>query len=206
MLFDVLKNKLLCIFNKSSVFSTIAHSQINKTSVVRQGCRVYKSGIARYSYITKNCLIQNCDIGSFCSIAENCVIGTPSHPIDFVSSSPVFLQGSNYLKYHFAKLKFKPSKKVTIGNDVWIGTNAVVLGGVTIGTGAIIGAGAIVTKDVPPYAVVGGVPAKIIKYRFDDETISKLLKSEWWNKSDSELEKLAPLFDNPEKLLEVISK
>jgi len=72
-------------------------------------------------------------------------------------------------------------KKVTIGNDVWIGTRALIMDGVTVGDGAVIGAGAVVTKDVPPYAIVGGVPAKIIKYRFSEKKISQMLELQWWN-------------------------
>lgn len=75
----------------------------------------------------------------------------------------------------------KEHNEVKIGNDVWIGTRAMILDGITIGDGAVIGAGAVVTKNVPPYAIVGGVPAKIIKYRFSQDKINELLASQWWN-------------------------
>ncbi len=84
--------------------------------------------------------------------------------------------------------KFTPFKETIIGHDVWIGQNAVIMDGVNVGTGAVIASGAVVTKDVEPFAIMGGVPAKCIKYRFNKETASKILRDEWWLKSDEELE------------------
>ena len=86
---------------------------------------------------------------------------------------------------------YEEQKQTTIGNDVFIGANVTIIDGVTIGDGAIIGAGAVVVKDIPPYAVAGGIPAKVIKYRFDQDIIEKLLKLQWWNWSDEELQKVA---------------
>ncbi|MBO4552864.1 CatB-related O-acetyltransferase [bacterium] len=128
-------------------------------------------------------------IGKFCSIASNVMIGTTTHPTQFLSSSSVFykdisnvteglaLPRSKWVKYTF-------SEPVTIGNDVWIGRSAIVMDGLTIGDGAIVGAGAVVTHDVPPYAIAVGVPARVIKYRFDEETIKRLLKVRWWDQPD----------------------
>lgn len=147
---------------------------------------VANSTIGDYSFIQKQSMINNADIGRFCSIATNVVVGPGQHPVTFVSTHPSFYSASQPVAKTFAdKEYFEPFKRTTIGNDVWIGQNAVLMDGVSVGNGAIVAAGAVVTKDVPDYAIVGGVPAKIIKYRFQEDVIQKLLQSEWWEK-DSE--------------------
>lgn len=100
------------------------------------------------------------------------------------------------------KRRFHNHHQIIIGNDVWIGRGATIMGGVKIGSGAIIGANATVSKDIPPYAIVAGNPAKIIKYRFDEETIKKFMAVKWWNWSIEKILENAPLMDNPEKFLE----
>ena len=172
--------------------TVLINTKKSNKSVIRRGNRVYNSQIGKYTYITKGCLIQNAKIGSFCSISEECYIGMPSHPVEFVATSPVFLKGKNYLKCNFANIEYNAGEKTEIGNDVWIGVGVKVKGGVKIGDGAIIGAGAVVVKNVPPYAIVGGVPAKVIRYRFDEETVNKLLQLKWW--------------DLPDEIIDVIQK
>lgn len=125
--------------------------------------------------------IGNVDIGRYCSIAYGVNIGMFEHPVDWLSSSTrQYLSGHVNGARSVPIRKFNANPRTTIGNDVWIGTGATLIDGVTIGDGAIIAAGAVVTKDVPPYAIVGGVPAKIIKYRFNEEIIAKLLELKWW--------------------------
>lgn len=199
---ELLKTKVIQIFNKNISFSSwIVNSQIDPKAVVRDHCRIYGSSIGRYTYITRNGLIQNTDIGAFCSISENVNIGLPTHPLQMVSTSPVFLSGNNYLRKNFAEHSHEDSEKTMVGNDVWIGADVKIKSGLTIGDGAVIGAGAVVTHDIPPYAIVGGIPAKIIKYRFEDEIIQQLLSSKWWELDDVALERCARSFDSAENYI-----
>lgn len=137
--------------------------------------------IAGHTYINGGVVHPNVRIGRFCSIAYQVTLGVGNHPTHLLSTHP-FATKSSYDREHTTPFKTVGDwrRPTVIGHDVWIGQNAVVVQGVTIGTGAIIGACALVTKDVPPYAIVGGVPAKVIRYRFDDATIEALLASEWW--------------------------
>jgi virginiamycin A acetyltransferase len=128
-------------------------------------------------------------IGRYCSIARGVRILTENHPLEFKSTHGFFFNPE--LKYCNSRLV--PPKPVTIGNDVWIGFNALILPGVTrIGDGAVIAAGAVVNKEVPPYAVVVGNPARVVRYRFSPEMIQKLLASRWWEKS---IKEIAPNID-----------
>lgn len=131
-------------------------------------------------------IIRCCSIGRYCSIAKHVQIGVANHPTDWLSISarqysPTYLNFNRFVGKSCHVLPHEMFQKTIIGNDVWIGTNAVVMGGVTVGDGAIIAAGAVVTKDVPPYAIVGGVPARVIRYRFPPKIISELLSLQWWN-------------------------
>ena len=143
---------------------------------------VNNSEIHSYTYLGKNCLIQNASIGKFCSIANEVFIGLGKHPMDLFSTAPLFYRKDNTLHIDLINrdLNFDEYGKIAIGNDVWIGARVIVMDGITIGDGAIIAANAVVVKNVPPYAVVGGVPAKIIKYRFPENKIEELLKQKWW--------------------------
>lgn len=187
---EIVISKLKNLFNsKVSNSSMIMDCRIDKTAAVRNRARLYHVTIGRYSYVSRETLIQHTDIGSFCSVSEKCNIGMPSHPVSMVSTSPVFLKGNNYLKENFAEIEYEDCPKTVIGNDVWIGANALIKSGVHIGDGAIIAAGAVVVKDVPSYAIVGGVPAKIIKYRFDKGTVKQLLDQQWWNWDEKQLKR-----------------
>jgi acetyltransferase-like isoleucine patch superfamily enzyme len=134
-------------------------------------------------------LIQNTTIGKYCSIANDVIIGLGSHPLNLFSTSPLFYKRINPLKLKLVKENqdIKEYKPIHIGHDVWIGTRAIIMDGVRIGNGAVVASNSVVTKDVPAYAIVGGVPAKIIKYRFTDEIQLSLLKSNWWDMDISQI-------------------
>jgi acetyltransferase-like isoleucine patch superfamily enzyme len=149
---------------------------------------ITNSVIGRYTYLAGNNRVFNAHIGAFCSIAENVSIGHAEHPYTEFSTSPVFYKEDNpFLVTKFVKKDIAEYSKTVIGNDVWIGLNAYIKTGITIGDGCIIGAGAVVTKNVDPYSIVAGVPAKLIKKRFDDKTIKQLQTDNWWNMSEDEL-------------------
>lgn len=164
-----------CCINESSIISKDTH--------ILKNCTINNSSINSYSYIGYNSLVQNATIGKFCSIANDVFIGLGKHPTDQISTSTLFYRKRNTLKIQLVDkdLDFKEYENIRIGNDVWIGARAIIMDGITIGNGAIIAANSVVTKDVPPYGIVGGVPAKVIKFRFSEEKIAELQQLMWWN-------------------------
>lgn len=190
------------LFSKISIFAIIQSSIIHKTAAISSGVKFYRSSIGKYSYIGRNSFIINTKIGSFCSIASSCNIGGTGHPLNWVSTSSVFHKWDNILKKNFSRHEYDIFSETVVGNDVWIAANAMIKAGVKISDGAVIGMGAIVTKDVGPYEIWAGNPARMIRKRFDDETIEKLLKEQWWNWEDSKIEQRAEYFNNVKKFLE----
>lgn len=182
------------LFSKISVLSSIKGSKIHKTSAVFSGSRVYWCEVGKYTYISTNCIICKTKIGNYCSIAGNCIVSAGKHPVNMVSTSPVFYASKNNLNKCFNVAEFTEFDETVIGNDVWIGVNAFIKGGISIGDGAIIGAYSVVTKDVEPYTIVAGNPARVIRKRFDDAVIEALQKSKWWELDEIELQKKAKYF------------
>lgn len=176
--------------------------KLGKFVTLGYGSSILAEEIGDYTYINKFCLIDKnvISIGKFCSIAYNSRIGLGSHPDKWVSTHS-FAYDKKYNFIESNKNWTDKSEKTIIGNDVWIGANATILAGVTIGDGAIIGAHSLVNKDVQPYSIVVGSPAKHIRYRHDEEIIKKLMSSKWWNLPKVELMKRIELMKNPEDFI-----
>lgn len=154
---------------------------------------VINSGVSlgNYSYVNRGAILFSGTIGRFCSIAHYSQIGAEQHPARHISTSP-HLYGTNNLSGVDVVVDEFPSPPV-IGSDVWIGSAAVVMQGVTVGHGAIIGAGAVVTRNVAPFSIVGGVPAEVIGQRFTADVVDQLLDMAWWDWPVERLTELGPL-------------
>ena len=159
---------------------TIKQSNISKKSKISSGSWVINSTIDDYSYTGYDCRIFDVEMGKYCSIGQNVSIGVANHPSHFVSTSPLFYSQKNIFNGGFNQISEK-SIKTIIQDDVFIGSGSYIKSGITIEKGAIIGMGSIVTKNVGPYEVWAGNPARFIKKRFDEKTIETLLKINWQN-------------------------
>ncbi|WP_338367069.1 CatB-related O-acetyltransferase [uncultured Pseudoalteromonas sp.] len=152
--------------------SLMGHNLINDYS------RLISASLGEYSYVSPFCILIDTKVGRYCSIGPGVKIGLGLHPINELSTSPYI-----YNQVLFKKRRKEDFSPVEIGHDVWIGANALIMGGIRVGIGAVIGAGAVVTKDVPDYAVVVGCPAKVIKKRFSETKIQELIDSKWWEEN-----------------------
>jgi acetyltransferase-like isoleucine patch superfamily enzyme len=179
--------KQYIFIGKNVSFKNTKFSIYNKIS---RDTQVNNSLLGSFSYIGWNSIFNNVNIGSFCSIAPYTEVIYSKHPLDLVSTHPLFYStkkqsGISFLKKNLIE-EFtyvnSTKKSLIIKNDVWIGYGAKLIEGITINNGAVVLAGSIVTRDVEPYSIVGGIPAKHIKYRFDDNTKKTLLLLKWWNR------------------------
>ena len=171
-----------------ALFCILQEAVVDRTAAICSGVRFYRGKIGKYSYIGNNSFVSDTDIGNFTSISTDCYIGGTSHPTDWVSTSPVFHKWENIMKKNFARHEFEIFRRTTIGNDVWIGNRVMIKAGVNIADGAVIGMVSIVTKDIGPYEIWAGNPARMIRKRFDDETIAALEEMKWWNWNDEKIE------------------
>ena len=170
-------------------------TRFTRTSALGKHVRCYNVVLGRYSSIRDRGKAMNAIIGNFSVIAKECEIGLGVHPTDYLTCHSIFYKNT---PWGFHPDWVKPiagiAKTTQIGNDVWIGAKTIVMDGVKIGNGAIVAAGSVVTKDVPSFAVVGGAPAIIIKYRFPEEVINRLEYIQWWNLPDDKITEVVDLF------------
>lgn len=162
-------------------YSRVGDSKLDDRSFLQRSNMVYGSHIGRYSYTGKNATIWHADIGAFCSMSWNISIGGADHDYSRLTTHTFLYDGINFdLMPEDGTGYDRFADPCVIGNDVWIAANACICRGVSVGTGAVIAAGAVVTRDVEPYTIAAGVPARPIRKRFPDQVIARLLDSRWW--------------------------
>lgn len=176
-------------------------------NVINERSQLSAVNLDDFSYISRDCYILKASIGKFCCLGPEVIVGLGIHPTEnFVSSHPVFYSTLRQCGTTFADNQYFDEFKVTtIGHDVWIGARSIILDGVNIGNGSIVAAGAVVTKDVPSYAIVGGVPARVIRYRFSPNEIQIIEKSKWWLRDHDWLKRNFNIFHDLKKFESAIN-
>lgn len=212
------QNKLL---KKLSIKNKISNGVILDEATIMEGDSLIQNNacvagttIGKCSYVGFDSYLPRSTIGRYCSIGPNVRVVVGNHPTrKFVSTHGAFYSKRFFRTYvteqKYEEYSFADENQrffVRIGNDVWIGSNALIMSGVTIEDGAVVAAGAVVTHDVEAYSIVGGVPAKRIRYRFDDEEIEFLKQTAWWNKSEKWILEHAQYFEDVKVLRQIIRK
>lgn len=185
--------------------SRVINVVFGKYNWLMENVFVSNSSLGDFTYASNGAVILEATIGKFCSIGPNVLIAPGKHPTHtIVSTHPAIYSNPPYCLKNFSPDdKHNPYRKVIIGNDVWICANAVITDGVTIGDGAIIAANAVITKNVEPYSIMAGIPAKHVRYRFEPEEITALLENKWWDRDIAWLEKNAPSLWNIKDYMEL---
>lgn len=185
--------------------SNVIHSKFEGNNFVGQGATVTYSEFGKYSYISKHSVIKNTKVGRFTSISWNCSIGPEDHDFNRLTSSSILTSTKTFSLFDH-KFYNPFEKECSIGNDCWIGCNSTILRGVSIPDGCVVGANSVVTHSPPPYSILIGAPAKVLKFRFKEEIIKKLLKICWWNYDDKIIKQLEPIFSQSELTMDTILK
>jgi acetyltransferase-like isoleucine patch superfamily enzyme len=182
--------------------SYTSDSKIDSLTKLMPPYKISNAEIEEGTYLAPNSTVSFAQIGKYCSIGPNFLCGWGIHPTNGISTSPMFYSTIQQNGRTFSAInKIEERKKIIIGNDVFIGANVTVLDGVMIGDGAIIGAGAVVSKDIPPYAIAVGCPISVIKYRFSQDLIDRLLKIRWWEFKNDKLKDVEKYFFDVESFI-----
>lgn len=174
-------------------------------NTIYENAVLLQTSLGDYSYVGPRSRLANAIVGKFSCIAPDAIVGLGMHPTrEFVSIHPAFFSPKAQAGFTFVtQSEFEEESITRIGNDVWIGARAIVLDGVTIGDGAIIGAGSVITKDVPAYAVVAGVPARVLRFRFEPEEIDFLQRFKWWDKDVEWMGRNREFFQDIKKFIDL---
>lgn len=197
------------IIHKNVVFGSRSYAdsscRLEGPNFVSNSTCLYSVNVGRFTYFADSTIARHATIGRFCSIGPSTKIGLGMHPTNRVSTSPVFYSArtSHWCDPVSIDRSVVEIDSIEIGNDVWIGAGAVVFDGVRIGDGAVIAAGAVVVKDVEPYSIVGGVPAKIIKWRVKEEYQKELLSICWWNWDLEKIRRFSKWNAEPEEFVRI---
>jgi phosphonate metabolism protein (transferase hexapeptide repeat family) len=158
--------------------------RLGRYTEVDEGCRLSETVVGDYSYLMAHCMAWCAEIGKFSNIAASVRLNATHHPMDRATLHHFTYRASDYWEDATHESDFfaaRRAKKVTIGHDTWLGHGSTVLPGVTVGDGAVVGAGAVVTRDVAPYTIVAGVPARTVRERFGRGTAERLMALAWWD-------------------------
>ncbi len=194
------KNSALAGHNIIGNFSRVDYSELAGRARIDRNNQIFCSQIGRYSYTGMNTVLMCSKVGAFCSISWGVTIGGANHDYSRVVQHSFLYNDCDKLRPEGEVPKYdRFSEEVIVGNDVWIAAGSAIIRGVKIGDGAVVAANAVVTKDVPPYAIVAGSPAKIIKYRFTEDIIELLTQLRWWQWPVEKIKQHYPLLSEQPK-------